>query len=326
VLGLDQATRLVFRGTEELAWRSDLSVPVFWTSLFTRDDLTATGAAITWQAAMRNAERRQNAWQSRASERMLRGLGAFVDWVRDRRGGSIELDLRGLHDWRRAPLLAAVGDLIDFLDSKRADPGELLAREETVGWRKRKGGIRLEALSADLAWPDELPMFDVHDTELVAATTGKPPFRRGPWPERRFAEDELAPMPPDVDAAVKQRARLVYRALQVYRAGAPVPKSPGNLEAVARERTRIRALVAEFETLAAQLAGSAADFARVHQVFDDGALWAALRADAQRWLASCEAAFSRYEAEIRDVMKALQGSDGSNEIDFDNFPSGDDPF
>lgn len=232
-----QASQLRFRNGGTTTWKGGISVPVLWAALFSPDDFTATGARA---AALANLERRRESYRAKSSPLLYRGFPRFLEWVRNVGGGHVDLDLSDLEGWRHEPLLLAVKQLIAFLDDVTAEPGPLPPRQDApVVWRKRKGATRLE----DLAWPDEVPLFAVHSRELTDVTVGSPPFRTGPWPERRFAEDEFAPLDPTQRAAIQERAELVRDALKscdrsgIGRSPRPRRWRPGP-QGVARARAR----------------------------------------------------------------------------------------
>jgi hypothetical protein len=163
---------------------------------------------------------------------------------------------------------------------------------------------------------------------LVAATLGNPPFRRGPWPERRFAEDNFAQLSPELDAAVKGRSRQVARALKVCPNQISLSASIGNVDGITRMREHYRGMCGEFQQVARELAQSAKAFSDSFQVFDDTALWNLLLASSEQWRTRMESSLVKQEHEVQDAMKAAAASSRSSdkEIDLDNFPSGDDPF
>lgn len=327
LLNPHQTTLLRFRHQRESVWKGGLSVPVFWPTLFAAEHMTANGATIEWASALLNLERRQDVWKVKASPLLFRGYSRFLEWVRAIGCGHVTLEVGGLDAWRHEPLLAAVKDLIGFFDGATDEPGLLLKGDELVGWTKRRKGVQLEARTAGLAWPDEVPLFAVRHAELANATTGTPPFREGPWPERRFAEDELAGLPREVDAAVKARSALVARTLKSCPNRIELSAAFGNIEALELARTRYRSLSKDFRRDADVLANSAKAFAEAHQVFDDTALWKAMLTEAAQWEANMETAMVAQEQEITAAMNARSSKSGSSrELTLDDFPSGDEPF
>ncbi len=147
-----------------------------------------------------------------------------------------------------------------------------------------------------------------------------PPLRKGPWPEWRFANDDPGAQ------EIRVRATLVKEAL----AQCPndrVIKPIGNLEGIDRMRTHHRTTCASFQKNARELAATSKAFADAHHVADDTARWQEMLDASKAWLARTEENFAQQEKDVRAAMEAMTGTGKSDrEIDFDNFPSGDDPF
>lgn len=323
-----QASQLRFCNRGTLTWKGGISVPVYWATLFSVEDFTATGATVDWAAGMANLERRRESYRAKSSPLLYRGFSRFLEWGRNVGGGHVELDINDLEGWRHEPLLLAVKQLIAFLDNVATDPGPLPPRQHAfVAWRKRKGAIHLEAMAADLAWPDEVPLFAARSHELTDVTIGQPPFRNGPWPERRFAEDEFAPLDPKLRTEIQDRAELVREALKSCPNAIEIGQI-GNVDGIERMRAHYRKTCSDFQTKARHLAASSKAFGETHHVFDDTKLWKTMLVDSEQWLARMEDSLARQETEVRTAMKTLMSSPdtSSREIDFDNFPTGDDPF
>jgi len=211
-------------------------------------------------------------------------------------GGEIELDLTGLDAWRVTPFLDAVGQMIDFLEDRASEPGPLLSQEDApVGFRRRKGAWRLEALATDLHWPDEVPLFAANDWQLAVTTVGEPPFRAGPWPERGFENV--------MDPEIKARAAIARRALR--RIDDTKLGVIGNLEGIERMRSVWREACREIVAAASTLKESAPAFAARHHVFDDSALWAERIEATQTWEKRMEAHLDRHVIEVREAMRGI---------------------
>lgn len=69
-----QSTSLTFGCLASLMWRGGISVPVFWATVFARDQLTATGASTDWLAAVARLAQRQTSWRAKASPLVFRGF------------------------------------------------------------------------------------------------------------------------------------------------------------------------------------------------------------------------------------------------------------
>jgi hypothetical protein len=324
-----QSTLLGFHGSESLVWRGRVSVPVFWATLFSRDELTATGATTDSHAAIERLGRRRTSWQAKASPLIIRGYQRFVDWVASVAGGPIVLDVTGLDAWRHAPLRDALGCLIAFLDGEGEDPGPLpFGADDVVQWVKTRKGPQFQTRVADLRWPDEAPLFDVRCTELADHTVGVPPFRKGPWPERRCVEDLSAVLSPELDAAIKERSTLVQLAIKSNPAGGKPPSSLGNRDAIGRIRDHSRQMCAEFQRAADCLIESAPRFAETHRVLNDAPLWREMLRECERWRSAMETALIEQEKAVDAAMRTAIDAppDAARELDVDDFPSGDEPF
>lgn len=304
---LHQTSRLTFRhGSLELVWRGGLAVPLFWTSLFAdRSELSGPTTRISWQDAVTRLEQRRGAWRSKCSEQVFGGHAPFLAWVKELGGGEVELDLGGLEEWRVSPFLDAVGTMIAFVDGRATEPGPLLCQEDAhVGFRRRRGSYRLEALTADLHWPDEAPLFAPRAVELQRVLVGAPPFRRGPWPERRFQEDELAAMPEATLRDIQAREGQARVALRYARRSPQIDEPViGNLDGIARLRATIQAEQQAFSEATRALVASAPSFAATYQVLDDGKVWAEMLAVNEEWARRMAAHLARHEAEVREAMR-----------------------
>jgi hypothetical protein len=322
-----QKSQLRFVGAETLTWTSGIALPVLWSIFFAREHFTENGAAVDGATALALIARREKSLREKSSLLVERGLSRFIDWAKRVRADRIELDLRDLETWRHAPLLAALAELTKFIDDASTDPGPLPPTDEAaVGWRTRKGTKRLEGFAPHLAWPDEVPLLAHWDSALLDATLGRPPFRKGPWPEWRFAEDESAPLEPKMRAEIQAHLETVRAAIKVCPNNIEI-KPIGNLEGVDRMRNHYRSNCSAFQEKARQLIATCKAFAEKHQVVDDTSRWEAALEDCKRWQARMEEDFLKQENDVRTAMRSISDSrTTSKEIDFDNFPSGDDPF
>ena len=271
------------------------TVPVFWASLFAPGEIHETGGTTSIEGGGERLELLRPSWKAKSSPRIFRGYEAFSNHLKALGPGSITLDLSPAAAWRRPAFVAAVAQLLDFLEDRSSDPGPLLSGwKECVVWKRTKGRLRLEACSAGDHWPDEVPLLAPHGdhSNLLAPTMGKAPFRQGAWPERLFTSDGARPE----DA--ESRAQDVARAIALHGNASGYTKamgSAGNLEAVAS----VRKLWDEFREIAQPLADSAAAFAARHQVYDDTALWQEMLADIGPGLAQLDGWTAKIEAAMR---------------------------
>jgi hypothetical protein len=269
--GILQAGHVELRVGDRLFRENACTIPVFWTTLFDREELTAQAARTNATVARDRARSRTAAWKERASPLLLRGYLAFAAWLERAPDGAVQIDVSHAESWRRERLLAAAVSFIDFLDGRTSEPGPLLSGYgEHVTFRRGsdRGPARLVGVGASARWPDEEPLFVGRMHQLVAPTMGLPPFRRGPFPEWRVVEDPCAPLPERANDRARQ-AEDAARRLSAARASVTAAQRGGNLDLVARARADWQHAA---ETSQA-MAESAADFAERFAVFDDGDLW-----------------------------------------------------
>jgi hypothetical protein len=297
----DIALRIAPRDAEERTWTgSGTTVPVFWASLFASSEIQQNGAATSIELGVEKLSLRHASWKAKSSPTIFRGYESFSKHLKELGSGVITLDLSSA-GWRRPAFAAAVTDFLEFLDGAKTEPGPLLSGwKGWVVWKKMKGRLRLEAADRHGHWPDEVLLLAPHGdvSHLLEPTMGNPPFRRGPWPERRFTVDGYLTSLPE-DAAL--RAVEVKRAIDLHWAASSDTKGmarAGNLEAV--EQTR--KLWEDFLEAAEPLADTAAAFAARHQVYDDTALWREMLEDVDPGLAELD----RWAATIEAAMRELE--------------------
>jgi hypothetical protein len=287
-------------GAAAWVWTSrEPTIPAFWPALFAASEIRAGTLCVSYTNALEALERRRATWKAKASPLVTRGYEAFVGWVREHEADAIVLDLASVADERRGPLVRAMGQLLAFLDDEAQEPGPLLAGwQEAVGWKARKGQLRLETFYRDAGWPGDMPLFGAGPLHVMAATTGEPPFRQGPWPERRFLAKETDAVPAPLREAIQARAA---EALEVSKL-CPVPaakkleaKTFGNLAVVTETRAQWNAFVER----ANRYADGAAAFGAAHHVLDEGPLWRERVRQTEALLGELD----RVEAEIAAVMR-----------------------
>jgi hypothetical protein len=261
-------------GADVWIWTShEPTIPAFWTSLFARDDIELVTSSVPRARGLETLERRRSSWKAKASPAVFRGYEAFVRWVSEHPADTIVLDVAQAAETRRQPFADATRQLIAFIDDEEKEPGPLLSGwDERVGWKARKGQLKLECFYRDVAWPGDVPHFQSGPYWVMAATMGDAPFRQGAWPEHRFTprttDALLSPHREAVNARATEARELIGTC--------PVPaprkleaKTFGNPTAVAQTRARWKA----FLERAKRYAEEAPSFARTRQVFDDGPLW-----------------------------------------------------
>jgi hypothetical protein len=279
---LDVVLRLAFpESAPDHLWRSPEGVvPAFWPAAFPREAFDRVSGSspivIDGTTALAQLAARNRSWKIRSASKIHRGYRRFEQHLHALRPSRISLELP---DQARA-LVPDIRHLLDFLDGRTDHPGRLLAASrETLMWKRRATGYRLEAVLADATWPDELPLFASPPAlgALVGPTLGDAPFGRGPWPERRFAEDPDAELPKDADAR-REEARRALKLLAIATAKTRGAERWSNLDLV----NQACGAWATFLGRGSALADSAAAFGERHHVLDDGPIWRELVADGRR--------------------------------------------